>query len=863
MAKSKWNPGAFGYWFKVPIDPYPDDAPWPCMRHDTRNAGSVRDLSWKPLDGTTTEIHHFRTGNAIFSTPVIDAKDRIYVGSADKTFYAFDLHAGRELWHVTLEGIIDSAACIGKDGTIYVAAGDGQVHAYTPDGQEKWHYDAVHGRPKHQFSFSSNFWYEANIVFGPDGALYVNNDDFFTYKMTPDSGEIIWGFRTGFLLWSACAFGQDGTVYVPGFDHVFYALDPNTGKKKWSINLHGSMVSSPAIGNDDTIFQGSFNGNVYAIDPTQKKVKWTFSTGAHIYASPAIGPDNDVIYIGSTNGTLYAIEAASGKIRWTFYTGDTIRASASIGPDPEKLAPYLLYLGGGDGRVYAIDPDGRLRWSYDTLVKAKNKDYPNINASIALGHSGIAVASSTGDIIWIPYDCLLPWKEGQETPNEVEGVKWGSVLDSPQTGPCWHYITPGGKLSETPIINDAQEILPVNTISLRLLLHGGIGAIPARLDPGSIRITTSPVFKHRFEIQSNMSTINIIPEEILAPGTAYTISISTSYEWIDRGTFDHSVDLPFKTRDASNKSPLSGKEDRVFIIIHIAIPQPSIIPSLNQIGFASLEIPFTIIDVDENKKRFIAWGVQKFGDEGVPQKRVTIYAFSGSYDGDYFMMDSRKCLFEITSFNIPLDLFRIAGVMEPDGSASQGGSLIVEKHWGTHMLKILGEMGSTSPITSKMMFAHLKSVGIVQFFKALGPFFTALLRQVQGETWKTWGLINHRDQLLGAGTFNIKPGSSEKEVFLKDVRVCSFAVDNKKREIVAEVEGVPKIGAWDPVVHIILADKDTMDVIPINYSKNNAQSSREGKIRVILSIPKDALVGHANVRAYLLASLYLVKTIDF
>lgn len=858
MVRSKWNGiDSIGYRFEKDENPYPLDAPWPSMRHDTRNSGARADLSWKPLDGSTNEIRHFQTDNAIFSTPVIGADDKIYVGSSDKRFYAIDPNEGKILWSRELGGIIDSAACIGKDGTVYVPAGDGQVHAYNPDGSERWHYDALHGRPKYQFSFSSNFWFEGNIALGPDGALYAGNDDFFLYKIAPDTGNVIWGYRTGFFIWSTAVFDDKGTVFISSFDHLLYAIDSTTSKKKWSLNLHGGCVASPAIGSDSTIYQASFNNNIYAIDVARGKIKWTFATGGHIYASPAIalgGDTNDTIYIGSTNGNFFAIDASTGNPRWTFYIGDTIRASASIGPDPEALATYLVYLGGGDGRVYAIDPDGNLRWSYDTLVKTREIDYPNINASIALGRSGIAVASSTGDIIWIPYDAYL--NDG------IEGIQRSNLLLSSESGPFWHNITSGGKLAIKPILHDAQKILPVNTISLRLLVHDSKGTTPGHIVPGSVRISAQPEFKHRFEIQSDPSILNIVPEEILVPGTRYTISLSIKYKFAGEETFDYDANLLFMTAEYSTDAPELVPGSGVFKIMHMAIPQPNIIPSLNQIGFASLVIPFTIIDSDENHARFIAWAVQKFGDEGVPQKRVSVYAFTGRRDGDHFMMDSHKCLFEITAFNLPLELFRIAGMLGPGGTADHGGSLIVEKHWGSN-LQLLGEIGSTSPVTTKIMLTHLKTVGLVEFLRALRPFYAALVRQFSRNTWTTWGLINHRDHLMGIGTFKIEPAESESAEFLKDIQVLAFDIDKKRHKIIAEVVGVPKIGAWDPVVRIILADVAMMEVLPINYSKYNVQTTKAGKIRVIFSIKKNMLKGHEKVRAYLLVSLYLLKTIDF
>ena len=240
------------YKYKSFEDPYQENAPWPNMRGDIKNSGRLRDLKWKGKSNTASEVIHFQTANAIYSTPIIDAEERIYIGSADHYFYAFDPHKGRELWKFDAGEIIDSAGCIDKDNTVYIATGSSKIHAFTPEGKEKWTFDNLVNRRKEQFTFSTNYWYEANIVLGPDDAIYVANDDFFIYKMTKN-GEVIWGYRTGFLIWSACSFSKDGTVYSAGFDHLFYALDMNTGKIKWKTDLKGSLVGSPAVGEDGTI----------------------------------------------------------------------------------------------------------------------------------------------------------------------------------------------------------------------------------------------------------------------------------------------------------------------------------------------------------------------------------------------------------------------------------------------------------------------------------------------------------------------------------------------------------------------------------------------------------------------------------
>ena len=132
-----------GYTFLKYEDPYQENAPWPSMRGDLKNSGRLRALEWKGKSSTATEVIHYQTGNAIFSTPIIDAQERIFVGSADHYFYAFDPQQGKELWKFDAGEIIDSAGCIDKEGNVYIATGCAKIHAFTPEGKEKYTYDIL------------------------------------------------------------------------------------------------------------------------------------------------------------------------------------------------------------------------------------------------------------------------------------------------------------------------------------------------------------------------------------------------------------------------------------------------------------------------------------------------------------------------------------------------------------------------------------------------------------------------------------------------------------------------------------------------------------------------------------------------
>ncbi|MBD3229788.1 MAG: PQQ-binding-like beta-propeller repeat protein [Candidatus Lokiarchaeota archaeon] len=820
------------------------------MRGDMKNSGRFPLDSWEN-PGINPKAIHFRTGNAIFSTPIIGELERIFVGSADHKFYAFDPHEEIKEWSDEVGEIIDSAGCIDKDGTIYVAAGDSKIHAYTSNGKKKFSYDNLKNRVKQQFTFSTNYWYEANIVIGPDGYLYVANDDFFIYKFSRD-GKPIWGFRTGFFIWAAPAFSDEGLVYVPGFDHIFYALDMKTGKLIWKKDLKGSLVSSPAVDKDGIIYQGAFNGKMYALDGnTDGEIIWELDTGGHIYASAAIGSDN-TIYFGSTSGYFYALESKTGKIKWKYYIGDAIRSSASIGPDPEGIKNYLIYFGGGNGLIYALEPEGNIRWAYNTLEKALNTDYPNINASIALGENGLAAASSTGDVIWLSYDY---YKKG-----DAVGILSPEEILSKHEGIYWHYISTGGKLNRKPLEKQLQVIDPTTIISIKLLIHENGRLFPVELDPSSIKIASKPYFDLRFELQSDMTTLNIIHDNILEPNTEYSIKISSYYYNRDENKNLKESTIRFITKKAPKDSSILT-EGATYKITNMATPQPTIIPSLDQIGLSSLTIPFSIVETDVKQGTFIAFAVQKFGEEGVPQQRISKYAFSGKVKNDFFMMDSKNCMFEITSFAIPLDLFRISGLLK-NGTVEPGGSLLIEKYIGSNTISILRTLASNYPMDPKELLDLLRQGGIIEFIKALRSFVPSLLRQFSRGMWETWGLLNHNEKIVGVGTFRLSTIPNEKDQIISGIEIYKFHRQSK-RKIVAELKIPKREGPFETTACIILINTSSNEVIPINYNNKIAYKNRSEKQKVILNIPKSIKITPGKFRAYLMIDIYPIKKIDF
>ena len=83
--------------------------------------------------------------------------------------------------------------------------------------------------------------------------------------------------------------------------------------------------------------------------------KWSFATGAGIsLSSPSIGPDG-TIYVGAGDQKLYAVNP-DGTFKWSFPMGGSIVGSPAVAGDG------TVYLAARDRGLYAVRPDGTEKW---------------------------------------------------------------------------------------------------------------------------------------------------------------------------------------------------------------------------------------------------------------------------------------------------------------------------------------------------------------------------------------------------------------------------------------------------------------------------------------------------------------------
>jgi len=86
---------------------------------------------------------------------------------------------------------------------------------------------------------------------------------------------------------------------------------------------------------------------------------WAVRLADHICtSSPAVATDG-TIYVGSFEGNLFAV-SPDGKVKWKFKTSMEIKSSPAVGTDG------TIYFGCRDRKFYALTPAGDLKWTFAT-----------------------------------------------------------------------------------------------------------------------------------------------------------------------------------------------------------------------------------------------------------------------------------------------------------------------------------------------------------------------------------------------------------------------------------------------------------------------------------------------------------------
>ncbi|MFN8112751.1 MAG: PQQ-binding-like beta-propeller repeat protein [Solirubrobacterales bacterium] len=665
-------------------------SPWPAMRRDRRNTGSspIRaklDPKAKPWK--------FRTGKGVFSTPIIDGHDTAYFGSADRNFYAVD-RTGALRWKLKTGEIIDSAGTLGapdpEAGGPTLTFGSADEHIYRLRDPERadltrkqrivWRFKTE----KPPVGGQIVNWWEGNVVIGPDGTLYAGNTGGGLYAISPE-GQELWNFPTGNSVWSAAAIDDAGRIFFGSVDAFLYGID-GSGSPLWNKLTIGFNASSAAIGSDGTVYIGSFDHSLYALDPASGAVKWKFETGDHIYPSAALeenaNGDTVAIYTASADGSIYKLDT-DGNLVWRYDTGDAIRSSPVLGRAPKGESGRILYVGSSDGSLYAIDTeDGARRWSYDTTPRGPVlHDRNDLNSSPALGRGGIWIGGESGYLYHVPYDyCLGPGRSDDRCDTDP-GEKFGDELTRTLPVTAGGTTEPGGYSRRLPT---------ATTITSRLVVRRDGETQDVRMVPSpdaeSLVADVEPDFAFDAQLSADGRDLHIVPRGFLRADTRYRVHLAGAYAGDGSGTFDD--EISFRTRKRNDaRLPLDVGRGRVgaFNLRRLSLPLPTLLPSVNQIGFDSYDWIAGTLDRTRsgsgNRGRLLLWVIgsrERNGQRVADPASEFAFPLTGRYVGDSVILDQRSFSLLFTFGRVPLDRLGFRGSFDPSLTMRPGAAVYGE-----------------------------------------------------------------------------------------------------------------------------------------------------------------------------------------
>ncbi|MBP7735619.1 MAG: PQQ-binding-like beta-propeller repeat protein [Spirochaetes bacterium] len=807
------------YTYNVPLDP---QSPWPKFRANELQNGRSPVM---PVQGRGMPWE-FKTKKGIFSSPVVDGDGTVYIGSADQRFYAIRKD-GSLKWSVQTGEIIDSAALLDDRGRVYVGSGDALVYCIDrQSGVVLWRSKA-HSVEEVQKEFGLKTynvnWFEGNIGILKNGTLLAPNDNYLVYAISRDNGKRITQYIANEMIWSLPAVNTRTGLVFFGTDFMalknVYCYDTATGKLKWTAGGLGTNAASPLLTSDKkngALVIGGFDGFVRAYAQDSGKELWKFGARDHVYASAAQLSDGTII-VPSADGTIYAIDPESGKRKWAFDTLEPIRSSPAVG------GKDLIYVGSGEGRLFCVNPDGTLRWAYRCIGDDRN----DLNASPALGKEGVYVAGENGGVFFVPYDYPLT-PAGRGDGRCARGPK----EDLPDEGTFMIYTTPfGGLLKEAPKEIDANQPL---TFSLFVRKNGD--TVLSAIDRDSLKVSVSGSPAMTVNVAANRRFVTVAPREawIGPAGGTVTVTLKGTYTTeMSRfglkffggsrgGDFNlaYSFTVPARKGGAMpyRVPRADGDSSSCFEFSRMAAPNPSMLPSWNQIGFDSLHYLAGAVERYGSGERAILWviGGKLDGATGktvVNPQLEARFPLVLDYDRGlvtFYNYDGFKINF-IGSWDMPFGFYRISAKADP----------------------VTGAVTTRAAMSAVALCDEIEFYGKGLKLMGMSEFDTGRMAVFGGLNLGLWG-AGAAARPAGAG------------------RVAFAAADTS---VSAKVSG-GALKKGGHVFSLLLVDDATGKPLPLYYTKRTAvEASADGTVtKVTVSFDPGQVKG--KVRAYYMVNTY-------
>lgn len=298
-------------------------------------------------------------------------------------------------WRYDAGAKIYSGIVVGSDGVIYFGTDwPAKIIALNPDGSLKWEYatrNTIWGGLALSNDESVVYCGDRSSVLGCDvyaiytatGNLKWEYNDITRWEIfsgiTVDSSDnIYFGERTGYLIslspggtlnWehdigeTHCGQRVKGSViYVVGYGGLF-ELNVSDGSENWNYPK-GCQGTGVSVALDGTVYYASwlyFN----AMNP-DGSLKWDYALSNYGCTPNAIGSNNNIWFVecAGVNTKLIVLDP-DGNLVWDYPLPTWV--GNGVGPTGFALdSNNIGHVGCSDNKLYVINEDGTLRWTYTT-----------------------------------------------------------------------------------------------------------------------------------------------------------------------------------------------------------------------------------------------------------------------------------------------------------------------------------------------------------------------------------------------------------------------------------------------------------------------------------------------------------------
>jgi outer membrane protein assembly factor BamB len=182
--------------------------------------------------------------------------------------------------------------------------------------------------------------------------------------LNPATGAQRWQFSLADPVTTTPVLLPDGVCVAAGEGVYRLTVQPDGTVRESARGDAGDAVSSPVYAAGG-IFAGTGNGFVYAL-PAKAEGKWRPAwkkkIADEVQASPAVS--EGILYVGGMDGRFYALDARTGEELWKVSTDGPVVGAAAV-------REGWAFVGSTDGSLYAITAGlsarggGRVAWRYD------------------------------------------------------------------------------------------------------------------------------------------------------------------------------------------------------------------------------------------------------------------------------------------------------------------------------------------------------------------------------------------------------------------------------------------------------------------------------------------------------------------